>query len=191
MKRIIQLILLLILLIISFVFYKIYFEKDVKKEKQVISLNSNKIDQTENNLIKNLKYEVKLDKGNQYIITSNLSEISYEGNIEFVKMQKVIAVFLDITNIPIIVTSDTALYNASSYDTKFSDNVKIEYLDNIILSDHMNLDFGENLITIFDNVRYIGSEGTVKSDIVKIDLITKQIDIYMNNEKKKVEIKKK
>lgn len=191
MKRIIQLILLSTLIIISLIFYKVYFGENTKNQKQVINLDSNSIEQTENNLIKNLKYEVKLDKGNRYIITSDLSEISYEGNIEFVKMQKVIAIYLDITNIPIVVTSDTAIYNAVSYDTKFKDNVRIEYLDNIILSDRMNLDFGENLITIFDNVVYNGGEGTIKSDIVKIDLLTKQINIYMNSDKKNVEVIKK
>ena len=191
MKRIIQLILLSTLIIISLIFYKVYFGENTKNQKQVINLDSNSIEQTENNLIKNLKYEVKLDKGNRYIITSDLSEISYEGNIEFVKMQKVIAIYLDITNIPIVVTSDTAIYNAVSYDTEFKDNVRIEYLDNIILSDRMNLDFGENLITIFDNVVYNGGEGTIKSDIVKIDLLTKQINIYMNSDKKNVEVIKK
>ena len=191
MKRIIQLILLSTLIIISLIFYKVYFGENTKNQKQVINLDSNSIEQTENKLIKNLKYEVKLDKGNRYIITSDLSEISYEGNIEFVKMQKVIAIYLDITNIPIVVTSDTAIYNAVSYDTKFKDNVRIEYLDNIILSDRMNLDFGENLITIFDNVVYNGGEGTIKSDIVKIDLLTKQINIYMNSDKKNVEVIKK
>ena len=191
MKRIIQLILLSIIIITSLIFYKVYFVENTKNQKQVVNLDSNSIEQTENNLIKNLKYEVKLGKGIQYIITSDLSEISYEGNIEFVKMQKVIAIYLDITNIPIVVTSDTALYNAVSYDTKFKDNVRIEYLDNIILSDQMNLDFGENLITIFDNVVYNGGEGTIKSDIVKIDLITKQINIYMNSDKKNVEVIKK
>ena len=191
MKRIIQLILLSIIIITSLIFYKVYFGENTKNQKQVVNLDSNSIEQTENNLIKNLKYEVKLNKGNRYIITSDLSEISYEGNIEFVKMQKVIAIYLDITNIPIVVTSDTALYNAVSYDTKFKDNVRIEYLDNIIISDRMNLDFGENLITIFDNVIYNGGEGTIKSDIVKIDLITKQINIYMNSDKKNVEVIKK
>ena len=33
-------------------------------------------------LIKNLKYEIKLNQDNQYIITSDLSEITYENNIE-------------------------------------------------------------------------------------------------------------
>ena len=81
---------------------------------------------------KNLKYEVNLDHENRYIITAELSEISYENNNEMVEMQKVIAIFLDKNNIPTTITSDKAFFNSSDYDTKFRKNVNIEYLDNII-----------------------------------------------------------
>ena len=154
MKKFIQLILFLFLIIISIIFYKIYF--DNTKEPSTVSKiqNDNSLTNTENNLIKNLKYEIKLNQDNQYIITSDLSEITYENNIEIVKMQNVEAIFIDQTNIPIIVTSDQAIYNNSSYNTKFNKNVKIKYLDNLILSDYMGLDFNNNLITINKNVKY-------------------------------------
>tara|TARA_B100000401_G_scaffold435766_1_gene378032 strand:+ start:1531 stop:2106 length:576 start_codon:yes stop_codon:yes gene_type:complete len=188
MKKFIQLILFLFLIIISIIFYKIYF--DNTKEPATVSKiqNDNSLTNTENNLIKNLKYEIKLNQDNQYIITSDLSEITYENNIEIVKMQNVEAIFIDQTNIPIIVTSDQAIYNNSSYNTKFNKNVKIKYLDNLILSDYMGLDFNNNLITINKNVKYNGLQGTILADNVKIDLITKKIEIYMDDTKDNVEI---
>ncbi len=188
MKKVIQLILFSFLIIISIIFYNIYFvEKeqprvDIKIQEEQTTTNS------ENNLIKNLKYEVKLDQDNQYIITSDLSEITYEGNIEIVKMQNVVAIFLDQTNIPLIVTSDQAIYNNSNHNTKFKNNVRIEYLNNFILSDNMDLDFKNNLITINENVEYNGIQGTIKADNVKIDLITKKIEIYMDDIDDNVEI---
>ena len=188
MKRVIQLILFSLLIIISIIFYNIYFvEKeqprvDIKIQEEQTTTNS------ENNLIKNLKYEVKLDQDNQYIITSDLSEITYEGNIEIVKMQNVVAIFLDQTNIPLIVTSDQAIYNNSNHNTKFKNNVRIEYLNNFILSDNMDLDFKNDLITINENVEYNGIQGTIKADNVKIDLITKKIEIYMDDINDNVEI---
>tara|TARA_B100002052_G_scaffold104139_1_gene96010 strand:- start:233 stop:808 length:576 start_codon:yes stop_codon:yes gene_type:complete len=188
MKKFIQLILFLFLIIISIIFYKIYF--DNTKEPSTVSKiqNDNSLTNTENNLIKNLKYEIKLNQDNQYIITSDLSEITYENNIEIVKMQNVEAIFIDQTNIPIIVTSDQAIYNNSSYNTKFNKNVKIKYLDNLILSDYMGLDFNNNLITINKNVKYKGLQGTILADNVKINLITKKIEIYMDDTKDNVEI---
>ena len=131
---------------------------------------------------------VQLDQDNQYIITSDLSEITYEGNIEIVKMQNVVAIFLDQTNIPLIVTSDQAIYNNSNHNTKFKNNVRIEYLNNFILSDNMDLDFKNDLITINENVEYSGIQGTIKADNVKIDLITKKIEIYMDDIDDNVEI---
>ena len=132
MKKVIQLILFSFLIIISIIFYKIYFVAKEQPKVEIDIQEEQQVPNTENNLIKNLKYEVKLDQDNQYIITSDLSEITYENNFEVVKMQNVTAIFIDQSNIPIIVTSDNAIYNNSNYNTKFYDNVRIEYLNNFI-----------------------------------------------------------
>ena len=188
-KRIIQLILLLITIIISTIFYIIYFSENKKTPLKKNTSNKELSYQTQNNLIKNLRYEVKLDQDNQYLITADFSEITYDNNVELVKMQKVIAIFIDKNNIPLTIISDKAIYNNSNYNTNFKENVRIEYLDNVILADKMDLNFDKNMITIFDNVNYNGSQGTISTDVIKIDLITKKIDIYMNNTKDNVEIK--
>tara|TARA_Y100000768_G_C23863439_1_gene626851 strand:- start:107 stop:682 length:576 start_codon:yes stop_codon:yes gene_type:complete len=188
MKKVIQLILFSFLIIISIIFYKIYFVAKEQPKVEIDTQEEQQVPNTENNLIKNLKYEVKLDQDNQYIITSDLSEITYENNFEVVKMQNVTAIFIDQSNIPIIVTSDHAIYNNSNYNTKFYDNVRIEYLNNFILSDNMDLDFNNNLITINENVEYNGIQGTIIADNVKIDLITKKIEIYMDDINDNVEI---
>ena len=188
MKKAIQLILFSFLVIISIIFYKIYF-KENEKLKVDINVQEEKLNtNSENNLIQNLKYEVKLGEDNQYIITSDLSEITYENSVEIVKMQKVVAIFIDKTNIPLIVVSDQAIYNNLNYNTKFNQNVRIEYLDNVILSDYMDLNFKDNLITINENVKYSGIQGTIIADNIKIDLITKKIEIYMDDTNDNVEI---
>ncbi len=188
MKRIIQLVLFLILIVVCIIFYKIYFIKIVKIKTKENGTNEQLTDQAKNNLIKNLKYEVRLDQNNQYIITADLSEITYDNNVELVKMQKVIAIFLDKNNIPLTITSDKAVYNDFNYNTNFRENVQIEYMDSIILSDKMDLDFNKDLITIFQNVIYNGAQGVIKADNIKINLITKKIDINMNNKKDNVKI---
>jgi len=188
MKKVIQLILFLFLIVISIIFYKIYFDKKDQPKVEINIQEEQSTTNSENNLIKNLKYEVKLDQDNQYVITSDLSEITYVNNVEIVKMQNVMAIFIDQSNIPIIVTSDQAIYNNSNYNTKFSKNVKIEYLNNFILSENMDLDFKKNLITINENVEYNGIQGTIFADNIKIDLITKKIEIYMDDTNDNVEI---
>ena len=188
MKRIIQLILFSIIILTSLIFYQTYL-KEIEKTSNIVDKTQNKIiEENQNNLIQNLKYEVRLDQNNQYIITSDLSEITYENDIEIVKMQKVTAIFIDGKNIPLTITSDKAIYNNSNYNTNFSDNIQIEYLNNVILSDKMDLDFNNNVINIFGNVQYDGIQGSVKTDNIKINLITKKIDIYMNKYNKNVEV---
>jgi hypothetical protein len=186
MKKIIQLILFFFLIIISLIFYKVYFSKIEKVQINKDLFENQLLKQSENNLIKNLKYEVRLDRDNQYIVNSELSEITYVNDVEIVNMQKVIAIFTDKTNIPITIISDEAVYDSSNYNTNFSKNVRIDYLDNLIFSDKMELDFINNEILIFENVKYDGLQGIIKADNIKIDLITKKIKIYMDNNIDKV-----
>ena len=201
MKRVIQIVLSLFIVIIFIIFYKVYFNKNTEIQSKLIETQEQSLEKSENNLIKNLKYEINLDENKKYIITAELSEIAFEKNFKLadgievfigegqvVNMQKVFAVFVNETNIPLTVTSGKAKYNNVDYNTNFSENVQVEYLDNLIFSDRMELDFSKNIISIYDNVQYEGLYGNVKADNVRINLITKKIEIYMNNSKKKVEV---
>ena len=196
MKKIIKIILFLSLFIISLVFYKFYFEDNSTDTSQTNSINESSINKelsqsSENNLIKNLKYQVKLDDNNEYNISAKLSEIINDEQAEKVKMQNVIATFIGKDTIPITIKSDFALYNNSNYNTNFNKNAQIQYKDNIIYSDKIDLNFKDNLIIIYDNVLYDGIHGTMNADNIEINLITKKIDINMNNKKDKVKILKK
>ena len=188
MKKVIKLILFLLLIIISIIFYKIYLSENTKSKIEVDTPEEEQAANPENNLIKNLKYEVKLNKNNQYVITSDLSEITYEDGEEVVKMQKVTAILLNQKNIPLIITSELATYNNFNYNTKFNQNVRVEYLNNIILSDKLEFDYNNNLITIYENVEYDGIQGNIIADNIKIDLFTKKIEIYMSNTNDNVEV---
>ena len=188
MKKIIQLILVLFLIFIAAIFYIVYFGKPEKTKTPILKNQNQSNLENKNNLIKNLKYDVKFDGNNQYTITADLSEISYQNDIEIVNMQKVIAIFIDKNDEPLTVTSNKAIYNNSNYNTNFIDNVKVNYNNNTILADKMDIDFSENLITIYENVNYEGLQGIITADYVKIDLITKKIQIYMNGKDEKVKV---
>ena len=186
MKKAIQIILILILIISSLIFYKLYFADNKKKtaETNPVSVDDQKF--KKNNLIKNLKYEVKLNQNKQYVITADFSEISYEGAGELVNMQKVQALFIDNDNLPLLITSDTAIYNNSNHNTNFRKNVQIKYIDNMIVADKVDLNFQNNEINVFENVKYNGQQIQMMTDNIKINLITKKIDIYMNDKNKNV-----
>ena len=130
MKKIIQLSIFFFILISVFIFYKTYFYENEKKKILIRNSENQLVKQTEDNFIKNLKYEVRLDQNNYYKITSEESEINYVNNTdkgggsneEIVKMSNVRALILEQNNLPIVITAKKAVYNNSNYN-KFLWNV--------------------------------------------------------------------
>tara|TARA_B100000767_G_scaffold178625_1_gene166831 strand:- start:486 stop:1064 length:579 start_codon:yes stop_codon:yes gene_type:complete len=188
MNRVIQLILFFILVIIIFIFYNEYFKIDDRaKIENIISVDK-PVSSKENSLIKNLKYEISISEDNDYQIMSELSKITYKDGAELILMQNVNAILTDENGNSVFVTSDNASYNNANYDTEFKNNIEIKYLDNVIFAEKMILDFKGNFISIYNNVRYNGSLGNLEADNIKINLITKKIDIFMNNANENVVI---
>ncbi len=189
MKKIFQLSLFFLLLFLIVIFYLAFLKtnKDVGQIKIEKQDNNNSLE-NRNNLIKNLKYNVNFDNNTQYSITADLSELRYENDVEIVDMQNVTAIFSDEEDIPLKITSNKAIYNNSNYNSNFSENVKIEYLDNVVLSDKLDINFNENIIKIYENVVYEGLQGTIKADNVELNLITKNMKIFMGTKGEKVEV---
>ena len=118
-----------------------------------------------------------------------MGEITYDDlGEELVYMKNVKGLLVDENNIPILITSNNAFYNNSNYNTKFSQDVKITYLNNYITSNKLDLDFKNKEILIHDNVNYQGQNQMLHTDNIKISLITKKISIYMDNNKNSVKI---
>ena len=193
MKKIAQFIIFLILIISAISFYNIYFKKDetivysdlVKKETLKPQVSKK---ESQSNLIKNLMYDVKFEDNSQYSISSDLSEITYSANDEIVNMQGVIAKIIDENNLSFTIVSNYAVFNNNTYETLFTNNVKITYLDNEISSQKLLLNFDENIVTISENVLYEGLQGLVQTDNIRINLKSKNVEIFMNNSKNKIKI---
>jgi len=189
MKKIIQIFIFIIIIIVSIFVYKSYLEIDSKSnfEGETSTLSNN-------NTIKNFKYEVSLGTQGKYIINSEQSYFSnmrneIDGNIsEIINMQIVNAVYIDKNNTQITITANEAIYNSATYETEFKNNVKINYLNHQILSDKLILNFTENIMTITENVKYDSPLISSKSDFVKLNLLTKEIDVFMKNKNDKVKV---
>lgn len=194
MKSFLQLFLILILAIISFFFYKQYFsENNIKEKDKIISENNisteeNKKPEENTNLIKKLKYKVQLSKSGEYEINAKSSEIAYVNEAEIVSMNEVMAVFIDNKNRKITVLSDKAKFNTVTYDTKFLGNIEIIYFNNFIKSQKLDFIYKTNDINIYENVFYDGAYGSIEADNIKINLISKNIKIFMDNPENKVKI---
>ena len=186
-KRLTKFLFYFTILITIFFLYKIYSEKKISPKESNTKDNELNLS-SENNIIKNLKYDINFENGTTYSILAELSELTYENEEEVVKMQKVIAVFINNDGIPLIIKSSNAIFNNTNYNTIFSNNVSIDYIKNLIKSEKLFLDFKNNVVTINDNIVYEGINGVGKADNIKIDLITKNVQIFMNEKNKKIEI---
>ena len=133
-------------------------------------------------------YDVKFEDNSQYSISSDLSEITYSANDEIVNMQGVIAKIIDENNLSFTIVSNYAVFNNNTYETLFTKNVKITYLDNEISSQKLLLNFDENIVTISENVLYEGLQGLIQTDNIRINLKSKNVEIFMNNSKNKIKI---
>ena len=213
MKTLIQLFLFSGIIFLVFFFYTSYFsgknfneETNISREKLEQSNKStelNKIDvkkkneiseedkniESANSSIQNLSYKVKLPDDKEYEIIANSSELSYKNNAEIILMNNVVAKFIDKNERIIKIEADQAKFNNTNYYTNFNNNVRIQYLNNIITSDTLNYNFETNEIFISDNIFYQGIHGTIVADNILINILSKDIKVFMNNPKDKIKIK--
>ena len=193
----IQLILLSIVFFSIYYVYKFYFktkdnikidQSDIVQNKSSDDINNNKSNfdiDNQNNLIKNLSYFSKDNLGNEYIIESKYSELNLD-NVDIISMESVSAKIIMANSKPIYVTSNFAKYNNENYETTFTDNVLIVYLDNKIRCEKFHISIKNNFANVTDNVIYENPKGKLIADTIEIDLITKNSKIFMIDKNKKV-----
>lgn len=194
MKKFLQFFLSFLVVLLGIYIYLNYFkpQSSSKQLKLDENLIEESVSENKNNLIKNLKYNVKFNDNTEYVIISDLSELTYQDQSEIVLMRNVTGKFVNENSKTFLtITSDNAIYNNSTYNTLFEKNVRVQYMDNTILSEKLDINFKENIITVYDNIVYDSKEGKVKADNMIINLLTKNVEIFMNNSKDKVKIKSK
>ena len=83
------------------------------------------------NIVENINYVTTDTDGNEYVVTAKTGEIDYsDTNILFLKDVKALIKLKNSETIEI--RSDFGKYNSSNFDTIFSKNVLINYLENKI-----------------------------------------------------------
>ena len=179
------------LILFFFVAIVFTFFKIVKNEKKIEIKEEKKEDiKLSSNVIKNVNYSSKDIKGNEYIINASEGEIDY-SNTNIIFLTNVRAL-IKLNNSEIIkITSDYGKYNTINFDTIFSKNVEINYLENKIISEYLDFSIKRNSMIISKNVIYNNLENVMTADVIEINIETKDTKIFMYEDKKKVNIKNK
>ena len=176
----------ILVLIIFFLFYTKYYKKE--KIEKPVTLKVEEEVFANSNQIKDIKYSSKDLKGNEYILLAKEGEIDL-NNSDIIFLKDVTANIKMIKNNEIItIISNYGKYNTFNYDTIFSDNVKINYLDNQIIGDYLDFSMMKNMLIISKNVVYRNLENILKADVIELNTITKDTKIFMYNSNEKVNI---
>ena len=184
-KIYIQLFLIFIFLAISIFIYLEYFKK-----AGLEIINEKKISQAINtgeSLIEDLKYLSTDKEGNEYKIEAEKGNID-KNNPDIIYLENVKAIILLQNSEKILIESNYAKYNAKSYDTLFNNSVSVDYGDHVLKSEFLDLSFENNLVSVYDNVRYVSGISSLKADKAEIDILNKKTKIFMQDPNNKVQI---
>ncbi len=190
-KKIFQLSLVFIGLLI--IFFTYFFNLENKQPSEVVTETETK----ENeefleegvNRFENVEYKGIDNTGNKFTIGSQFAEFKKEKP-ELIFMENVECFFTFKDNTVLLISSKKGIYNNISNDMQFSEDVKMDYLENTIFSDRANFNNYENQLLIAGNVRGDGPTTNLKADELDFDLNTKDLKISMYSEER-VKIKTK
>ena len=101
-------------------------------------------------------------------------------------MENVIATITFLNGEKIFIKSDKANFNQYSSNSNFEGNIKIDYNENTILCENLDVNISENLISLYNNIEFNDLEKIVYADQMNINLINKQTKVFMFDENKKV-----
>ena len=202
-KNLIQITLLIFLIFITYSIFNNYYKKNntsFKSSKKIELQDADKIPSSDSkNIIENIKYTSNNNNGDIFEIFAEYGEPSIEiSDLMFLTNVKANIIFKNKSNIEL--TSDYANFNTKTFETTFMDNVLILREDETILGESLYLVFDQtdeelkkkstvdqNLIRISNNVIVKKPGYILKADILEIDLLTKNVKVFMKNKDDKVE----
>jgi len=201
-KTLIQIILILLLIILLIWIYFQYKESSTitisQKKSEVESILKDK----NQNIIKDIKYSSNSINGDIYELKADYGEINID-NPDLIFMTNVLGTIKFKESNDIIITSDFANFNNKTYETTFIENVKIVRTNEVVTGDELYLVLDatdnelkinpkkkQNILLMTGNIFFEKPGYNLKTDIVEIDLITKNSKIYMKDELKKVIVNK-
>ena len=180
----------IIIIILSFIAVLIVINSKFFEKKDATLIKPQELESEvySSNKIKDVKYTTKDADGNEYIITATEGEIDY-SNTNIIYLTNIKAKIKLIDSDDISITSDYGKYDSGNFDTIFSKNVIINYLNNEITGEYLDFSLERNSLLMTKKVVYTNLDNILKADAVEMNLKTKDTKIFMYEKQKKVNIK--
>ena len=142
------------------------------------------------NIIKDVRYTTKDKDGNEYTISASEGEIDF-SDPNIIYLTDVEGLIRLKSSEDITIESNFGKYNTDNFNTIFSKNVIVKYLENKIEGNYLDFSLKRNSMIISKNVIYTNFKNILKADVVDINIKTKDTKIFMHEKEKKVSIKSK
>ena len=169
-------------------------DNKIKIEEDIIESKTKEIKEKEKpkkkeikNLVKDVEYTSVDQKGNKFYLlaTSGKSNVK---NSDILDLQNVRGKITSDTRDTIYIVSDFAQYHSINLNSKFYENVVINYQDKQINCVNFDINMDTNKAIAYNNVIITDPKSTMKAGMVEFDLKTKNIDIKPESAIQNIEV---
>jgi len=145
-------------------------EPDGKKEKMA-------------NTFIDVQYSGLDRNGNRFVITSKYANFETDRS-NIIAMEEVLCIFYFKDQTSMTVQSSYGIYNNVTDDIEFTENIKMNYLENVLFAEKVNFFNVKNELLIEGNIKTKSPEGELQADRLKFDLNSKRTKISMDSNEK-------
>ena len=167
-------------------------DKEKEETKQIEKGEIKKIkledkDKEIKNFVKDVEYTSVDERGNRFRLLANSGKTN-DVNKNILDLENVRGEIKSDKRDTIFITSDFAEYNISNLDSKFYENVIIDYQDKKIFCINFDINMSTNKAIAYNDVIITDPKSTMKDGIVEFDLKTKDININPESINTKIEV---
>ena len=183
-RKLIQLTLILVgFLIIFFTYFSNVEKKQTLKETKKEQIPQEESIEEGINKFENVEYEGIDNSGNRFVIGSKYAQFEKERP-EVINMENIKCTFFFKDKTVLTIIADTGTFNNITNDMNFSDNVRMDYLENVLFSDRALFNNYENQLLVAGNIRGSGPQADLEADELDFDLNTKNLKISMYSDER-------
>ena len=136
-------------------------KEEVKKDYEKKKIKKKEI----KNIVKNIEYTSIDQKGNQFILLANSGRSNIDNN-DILDLDDVRGEIKSDKRDTIFIVSDYAQYNTVSLNSKFYQNVKINYQDKEITCENFDINMETNNAIAYNNVVIVDPKSVMKAGII-------------------------
>ena len=165
--------------------------KDEEREDKKVEIKENKTNNIKKreikNFVKDVEYTSVDQRGNRFYLLANSGKTNNKNN-DILDLENVRGEINSDKRDTIFVTSDYAQYNTTNLNSKFYENVIIDYQDKKISCINFDINMETNKAIAYNNVIITDPKSKMKAGIVEFDLKTKNININPENINTEIEV---